>query len=309
MGKSSTRIRVNPFGHVLKLCHKGTSKEKIKNVPDFPRMMDIELTNLCNYTCQMCPVGNGKMKRKQGYMSGNVFQKIINELCPHRTPVRFIRWGEPLLHPQLLQFVKIAKCAGLLTHINSNGFFVDDNFISEIIKIPLDSIKFSFQGTNAKGYERMRQTDFFAGLVSVIKELYLRRNHRQSPYINIGTTVTTETPEQIKSFKEQMGKIADSVWIGKTAELETTNKCHSELCPEVFDKLSVNWDGLVTACCGDWDNMMLVGDVKEQTLEQIWKDKPIQHFRQMLADMRHGELDLCRRCARNDLQARVHKGV
>ena len=287
----------NPFIPIYKACYTGTGKEKLANPLPFPRMVDVELTNLCNFQCRICPTGMRTVKRNQGFMTGNIYQKILNELRIYGTPIRFVRWGEPTLHPQLTYFIEQAKKGGLLCHINTNGFFMDSEFISRILHIPLDVIKFSMQGINRRDYKKMRAIDFFDELLANIKELYLRRNDRRKPFIEIGTTIMNDSTEDVVEFKRQLSQVCDRVTIGETRNLNKPAKRYIE-CPEVFDKLSVNWDGLVTACCGDYDNEMIVGDIKETTLKEIWGNSKMKYYRQMLADMRHAELPLCRNCAR-----------
>ena len=92
-------MRLNPFKPIYAECNEGNSRQKIDNLPIFPRCLDIELTNLCNFKCLMCPTGTGAHQRKKGLMSDAVFDKIIDEIKKYKTPLRFIRWGEPTLHP------------------------------------------------------------------------------------------------------------------------------------------------------------------------------------------------------------------
>ena len=76
---------------------------------------------------------------------------------------------------------------------------------------------------------------------------------------------------------------------------ESLIRKHPE-CPEVFNKLSINWDGTLTACCLDSDNKMFLGDIRKSSLKQIWRSKKLNEYRTILAEMRHDELDLCKHC-------------
>ena len=78
-------------------------------------------------------------------------------------------------------------------------------------------------------------------------------------------------------------------------EKESVVKWHPE-CPEVFDKMSINWNGEVTACCMDSDNLMLIGDVKTDAIKTIWNCDKLNEYRTILADMRHEDLPLCTNC-------------
>jgi radical SAM protein with 4Fe4S-binding SPASM domain len=58
----------------------------------------------------------------------------------------------------------------------------------------------------------------------------------------------------------------------------------------------VNSDGKVSACCIDWNQQLLIGDVNLQSIAEIWKDKPLQKLRQMHINHKEKELPLCDKC-------------
>jgi radical SAM protein with 4Fe4S-binding SPASM domain len=308
----------NPFAPIYQACNAGNSAHKLGNLPDFPHLIDIEMTNTCNFRCLMCPTGTFAQKRRKGFMTPEVFHKVLEELAPTKTPLRFIRWGEPLMHPNIVEFIAAAHAKGLLTHINTNGSKLDEAFIRALIDAGLDSLKFSFQGVDRKSFGEMRNTDFFDALVETIRLTSRIRGEAKRPYLHVSTTITYESKEQVATFKELITPLVDLVSVGRTVlehlDLDTVRLRPHELeqlralkdqesvvrqhpeCPEVFDKMSINWDGTVTACCGDSDNKMLIGDVRSQSLAEIWRSDALNHYRQMLAEMRHDELPLCKTC-------------
>jgi radical SAM protein with 4Fe4S-binding SPASM domain len=190
--------------------------------------------------------------------------------------------------------------------------------IEALCDIPLSSLKFSFQGVDAKSYNEMRNTDFFTGLVDTISRFAAVRGDRDAPYLHVSTSITYETPEQVAEFAALLKPLVDKVSVGHTvldhldmntirlrpAELETLQwlktqqtlvKEHPE-CPEVYDKLSLNWDGSVSACCADSDNLTLIGDLKKQSVTEIWRSESLQEYRKVLARHGHDELPLCKTC-------------
>ena len=311
-------LRNNPFQSIYQKCNQGNSKAKFKELPFFPRYIDIELTNRCNFHCLMCPTGTGMVKRKKGTLDNSIFNMILEQIRPHKTPIRFIRWGEPLLHPELFNYIKKLHSIGSIVHINTNGSLMNEEIIEKIIASNLDSIKFSFQGVDKKSYSEMRNIDFFDQLLKIIELVHKKRGNRKKPFIHISTTITYENAQQVSQFKEQANQYADLVTVGRTIlehidptkvklnesaiqtlielkKQESVVKKHPE-CPEVFDKLSINWDGTVSACCGDYDHKMLVGNLKSNTLAEIWKNRPMNRYRTLLAEMRHDEITLCSTC-------------
>jgi radical SAM protein with 4Fe4S-binding SPASM domain len=311
-------MRTNPLTPLYDLCNADGSKAKLADLPAFPRMIDMELTNLCNFRCLMCPTGNRSQKRAQGFMPDEVFYKVLEDIKGHDIALRFIRWGEPLMHPSLLPFLRAAKAQGVLIHLNTNGSHLTEELAGELLAVPIDSIKFSFQGVDRQSYREMRNTDFFDELHGKIAMLARLRGEAPTPFVQVSTTITYETEAQVAEFLRLFEPLADLVNVGHTnfdwldlkavrlkpeemalleklAQAQTVTRVHPE-CPEVFDKLSINWDGKVTACCMDSDNLMVIGNVLEAPVATIWHNETMTHYREMLADMRHDELPLCASC-------------
>ena len=278
----------------------------------FPYIVDIELTNHCNFNCLFC--GQQTMTRPKGFMSFKTFKKVVDECAEHNTPIRLIRWGEPLLHPDIIKFCKYIKNKGLPLHITTNGSLLTEEIGKAFIDMELDSIIFSFQGADKKGYEQMRGKHYDL-LVKNIKR-FLKIKGNKKPYTHITSTMTDETPEQVERFKEKWGKVVDEVTTGKTnlsrinpsqmKSLENVKKlsCLKDTvekkyrpCTEVLQKSSVDWDGKVSACCSDWDNFMTVGDINKTTLCDIWNNsEDLKIYRKLLREMKHKSLTMCSVC-------------
>lgn len=61
-------------------------------------------------------------------------------------------------------------------------------------------------------------------------------------------------------------------------------------------KLSINWDGKVTACCSDYDNELIVGDLSEETMQEVFWGRKMQGIRAILSEDGYDKLPLCRDC-------------
>ncbi|MFC1952770.1 SPASM domain-containing protein [Chloroflexota bacterium] len=72
---------------------------------------------------------------------------------------------------------------------------------------------------------------------------------------------------------------------------------HYVPCKEVYQKLSVDWDGKVTGCCGDYNNYLTVGNANSSTLYDIWNhSRELIVFRELLDKSLHQSLTLCSTC-------------
>jgi len=314
-------IYKNPNSTRTNIFRKIYDSEDFKNIlknknQEFPFLIDIEVTNHCNLKCIFC--GQQTMKREKGFIDETIFKKVIDECEIHKTPIRLIRWGEPFLHEKIIDFCEYAKNKNIPIHITTNGLIIDEEQMKKIVELEVDSIVFSFQGATKEQYELMRNNKFHDKLKENILKLVELRGEKLKPYIHISTTITNETEEQIKSFKNNWGNIVDSVDIGKTnlsflsanqiksfelinkldwlKKQETIKKAYRP-CTEVYQKLSVNWDVKVTCCCGDFDNFLIVGDINNSTLKEIWDNsESLKAFRKLLDMKKHKSLSLCKNC-------------
>lgn len=316
--------RINSFVDIYKKCNSGSNKEKyinyMKNDSKCPAYIDVELTNCCNINCYMCPVGTKTMHRKQGFMSLETVEQICKEAKKEAIQgIRLVRWGEPTLHPQFLEILEQFKNTGKAVHFNTNGILLNQEKIEKIIALEIDSIKFSFQGVDKYSYEEMRSGSSWDTLLNNIKLTNHKRGNKEKPYIQISTTITDETTEQLDKFKEMISSLCDYFNIGNTElsyldldkmglsqdrkekflelrEKESLKKRHLKVCPEVFDKLSINWDGTVTACCSDYDNQLIIGDLKSASLKEIFQNEKMEQIRKIICDGNYDDIPLCKHC-------------
>lgn len=318
----------NPFAAHYERCNTGDPADKYRDLPEFPHIIDIEVTSACNYSCLMCPTGNLSLGRKPEFMSWATFETILNQCVHYRTALRFIGWGEPLLGqnrqpPVVLDFIKWAHRAQLLTHLNTNGSLMYRDVAGRLLNEGLDSIKFSFQGTDGTTFEEMRNTKrigpiHFEKLLETMRMFKEMRGARVLPWIAASTSITYETPEMVAAFKERVEPLVDHLGVGTTifdymdmsavrlrpAEratlerlraFESTNKRHPVPCPQVYDSLSIHADGSVVVCCNSYDDTGKIGNVNETPIKEIWRHPKIEAYRERLARKDYNA-PLCESC-------------
>lgn len=87
----------------------------------WPTHMHVEISSRCDLSCPVCPNGKGILKRQQPMMDLELFSNLMSQAGPYLLAVCLWSWGEPLLHPQLAEMIKIAKSYGVLTLVSTNG--------------------------------------------------------------------------------------------------------------------------------------------------------------------------------------------
>ena len=77
----------------------------------------LEITNVCNLDCVFCP----KTARAKHTLTMEEFDTLTSRLKGEVKFLYFHLMGEPFLHAQLPQFVKMAKDKGFVPVLTTNG--------------------------------------------------------------------------------------------------------------------------------------------------------------------------------------------
>jgi MoaA/NifB/PqqE/SkfB family radical SAM enzyme len=83
----------------------------------------IDVSGSCNLRCISCPRGNLETHAKPGFMSAEVFGRVLDKITredPLAGAVALYNWGEPLLNPELPEIVEICNARGVNAAISSN---------------------------------------------------------------------------------------------------------------------------------------------------------------------------------------------
>ncbi|MFC1952769.1 radical SAM protein [Chloroflexota bacterium] len=210
--KNPDSKRDNPFREVYDNVEFKTVLNHKDALPEFPYLVDIELTNQCNLKCVFC--GQQAMTREKGFISDEVFKKATDECALYKVPIRLIRFGEPFLHKKIIEYCKYIKSKSLPLHITSNGLVMTDSDINALIDAEVDSFLFSFQGATREQYEILRQNNQYDKLTSNILTMVRLRGNNPKPFIHISSTMTDESQEEIDDFVNYWSRIVDSVGFG-----------------------------------------------------------------------------------------------
>ncbi|WP_320040094.1 radical SAM protein [uncultured Desulfobacter sp.] len=276
----------------------------------WPLLLDLELTNACNLNCLQC--WRHDMHRNITQLDLKIVRKIFRDASRSVRGIRFIGHGENLLHPDFFILALEAKKLGFLVHLTTNGLLLTPKRIRQLLELELDSIVFSFQGTDKEGYEEMRRNKGYDRLCNIIQELVQQRGKSPLPYVVVNTTTLDETDEQIEAFRQRWIPIVDEVghWFTTLERLEHLEHVQNLLprqrirqamvgrvrCIEIHTKLSINSDGQACLCCNDYNGELAVGSVYEQGIEQLWNSERAQALRKMI-DKDYRSVPFCQKCS------------
>lgn len=184
MGKLSILIPKS-IERSLNALRDGPVQKKVTQKKRRWRLLQVESAIACNLRCVMCPWREiAKNVENNGLMSQEIW-KSIRPYLPEIKSIDFTGGGEPLLQPNLPQWIAEAHAAGCETGFLSNGLLLKKEKLQQIIDAGLDWICISIDGADAAMYEAIRIGSNFervCGNVTNIAEL--RSGSRPRTMIN-----------------------------------------------------------------------------------------------------------------------------
>ena len=163
------------------------------------RLLQVESAFACNLRCVMCPWPEyARQAENRGLMS----QQIWNALLPHLRQVRsvdFTGGGEPLLQPQLVQWVSDAHQSGCETGLLSNGFLLTADKSRQLVRAGIDWICISMDGADQQMYEQLRLGSDFDRVCRNVTDLAILRSG-QVPKLMINFVMMKSNVHQVEEI-------------------------------------------------------------------------------------------------------------
>jgi MoaA/NifB/PqqE/SkfB family radical SAM enzyme len=165
--------------------------------------IQIEVTTRCLNRCVMCPRTALADEWPEMDLSWEVFQRIARAF-DRAQHVHLQGWGEPLLHPRLLDMISVAKGAGCRVGLTTNGTRLDPELSKCLLELDLDLIAVSIAGATRETHERIRVgSDFPVILENVRQLLALRaRQGARRPKVEFSYLMTKTNMEELPKAVE-----------------------------------------------------------------------------------------------------------
>lgn len=273
-------------------------------VSDYPLLVDIELSSVCNLHCPMCYTITDEFKRQVNAtrMDWDLYTRIIDEIGGKVPAIRLSLRGEATLHKKFVEAVRYAKDRGIkevsmLTH----GGKLTPDFFRQIAEAGIDWITISADGIGAT-YEEVRKPLKFNDLLEklqAIKEMKAA-NGWLRPVIKV-QGIWPAIKENPQAYYDTFAPLTDLVafnplidYLGNDSHIEYLENF---TCPQQYQRLVIGADGRVMKCSNDEENREVIADLKNETVHQIWHGEKMQQVRELHQRTRgFMESEVCRRC-------------
>lgn len=273
----------------------------------------VEITNICNLSCKFCP----KTSRSPQFMPLDMFQSLLLQINGRAKHLYFHVMGEPLLHPELGSFLDLAAVHGYRVNITTNGTLIDSASEWLIEKPALRQVNFSlhsFEASQAK-YSMDSYLDKIFEFISNSNKknriaICLRlwniedSGKKNKRYIldRLQKEFAVDNAVLDNQITSVMGfKLKENVFLNKASRFDWPKIGGEDIgaqgsCYGLRDQLAILVDGSVVPCCLDAEGSMNLGNIREETLEEILNKPRAKAISSGFSQGRVVE-QLCKKCS------------
>ena len=262
----------------------------------------VEITNICNLSCDFC---HGT-KRTPHRLTAAEFNCIIKKLVGHAEYVYYHILGEPLTHPELSRLLSIVAENGMKSCITTNGTLLKACEAALLNAPRLHKISVSLHSFEVNGSGDMHA--YLGDVCTVCKKLAQNGTICALRLWN-GGGADSLNGDILDFLRKEFGsdwiKNRDGFKLGKNLYLENAAKFdwpdvnaaqrNVQFCQGLRDQIGILCDGTVVPCCLDADGSIALGNIFEQSLEEILSSTRAKALYRGFSQRSPSE-ELCRRC-------------
>lgn len=270
-------------------------------VAPFPLHVDFEASFRCNLNCPMCFRPHID-KKNYGDMDFKLFRKGIDECVKNNLYSIRLSWrGESTLNPEIVKMVSYAKRKGIKeVSFITNGRLLEGKLAKGLIKAGLDYLTVSVDGLQ-KHYDRLRYPNTFEDISAKLKEFYRLKNKigKGFPLLKI-QAIWSYIKEDPAAYYNHFKKFTDKINFDPENDysLRKVPQDKGFICQYPWQRITVTWDGKVPMCISDWNQYTKIGDLRKQSIKEIWLGSQMNSFREKQIRGRRLSIGCCKRCHR-----------
>lgn len=236
----------------------------------------ISITDMCNRKCNICPhMDESLFPNSKVWMTLDTAKNIANQLqqVNYTGTISLSGFGEPLLHPKVLQIIWEFTKRNIKIRLVTNGDLLVKNKINtELLdKLGLFEITISI-------YDGKEVFEKYSKIIkSQFKKTYVRfRDMSFSSHLE-GSAIHF-------SINNRGGMLGD---FGRK----------EKICYRPFYETQIDWNGDFLICCNSWSKKIKYGNLNIDRIDEIWNNNELlNNHRQLLKQGKRECVETCNGC-------------
>lgn len=278
-----------------------------ENIPEFPIHLDFEFYDNCNQRCVFCPRNtdiHNNLEYKintDSILDMEHIDTLIEECQKNNLySVNFGAFAEPLLFKKLFVIIKKFISSGVVdTRIITNGLLLN-KYIDEIFDSKLLNLYISLDAFSEEVYSKQRGVGYKKVISNVLKILDEKKiRNSVFPITRVSFVETDENKHELDDFvnfwKDKVDFIDLQLKIDYTQDNIKSNE-KQWTCIDPFRRLSVIANGEVLPCCSFFGRNLVIGNIHNETLKEVWHSDKMQQIREDLLNDKSKICLICQGC-------------
>lgn len=268
----------------------------------YPMYIVIEANNYCNMRCKMCIKSMDESANGQDNIDMEVLDKLLRDAHDIGVPSFFLGGAtECLINPKILTIMRhireIGK--GIDDVLITNGYELTDEVIDTLLELGWEKVFISLDAATPETYRKIRGRDLQHVEKNIERLLEKRGGSGKLPIVRVSFCVQEENASEKELFFEKWKDKVDIIDFQDLSHYEDMSVLHDlpptkKRCKNPFTNPLMDCYGNIYPCCVEWGKKMPLGNIKDQSLKELWNGEMISKLRKQIMS---GELcDICKTC-------------
>ena len=285
---------------------------------DYPLTVVLELVNRCDLECVMCYQGL-RNDAEKFTVNEKTLDKIFDDFKKNKLSALMLTASEPLLFKQIDKVIEKAKEAEIMDiFLFTNGTLLNEKNSEMILNSNITRLFISVDAATEETYNKVRipvskrlleEKNRLQKIENNVKKFIQFRNSKKQslPLTRVSFVALEENKHEIEMFKTKWKNIVDSIEIQRETSIEvydklemlekdkyTANKGTKYNCNKPWGDMAIYSDGTVGPCCNLVGRKTPIGNIKDNTIKEIWNGKAMNEIRQGFIN--NNPNDVCKIC-------------
>lgn len=236
----------------------------------------IEISNICNLSCSFCP----GTKRSPKMMTEEEFSLVIKKIAPFTDHIYFHLLGEPLLHPNLETFLKIAEENSLKVIITTNGTLLEkqgDLLLNSASHYKTVISLHSYEANQKQNFGDYINMCLNYATAAQGKKIVVLRLWNSGGKDKLNREILQKIKDRFPApWHDTRGgkQVGENVYIQfgdkfSWPDISSKNINNTAFCYGLRDQIGILADGTVVPCCLDNNGEINLGNIFIQDLDEI----------------------------------------
>jgi MoaA/NifB/PqqE/SkfB family radical SAM enzyme len=281
-----------------------------------PVILKVDLSPNCNLKCTACvhadptslptPDLRGQNFTPKQFMNPTEFETIISSCSPYLSAVSLYYLGDPLIHPQLSEFIRIANAYSVNTHVNTNfSFVLSDSRIESLVTSGLTHFTACMDGFTQETYSKTRVNGNIDLVKNNLKRLIeYKIKHNSNIHVEVQYLSFDHNRHEVdlaRNFCRDLGPVTFTIIRGYLNNYCDTNEQYVSVLKYYSDTLLpkcfwpyfstvIKYNGDVIPCCfhrmgeaySSYHHNHSLGNVIQTSVTDVWNSISYQNLRKAM---------------------------